>query len=397
MSEYQYYEFLAMDRQLTSEEMSALRSISSRAHITPVSLNNVYNFGDFKGNPTDLVRRYFEAHVYMANWGTAVFMINLPLEALSRETAETIQAKDFLDFKAFEKHWVIIWSLDEPLDLERFSMDDGTSWMKRLAPIREELLRGDLRSLYIGWLAAVSKEMIEDEKFEPLSLEGLGSLTPAQQALAEFLEVDPDILAGAGMGSPALEDPELKKKMMDEWLNTLSQEEIRSVLRLLLAGQGRQAERKLKDQYYSWLRSSPNVDSGKELRTVKEIRKNADSAQKVRLEKEWQEQKRQEEERRQKRQAHLEELAQNSSKAWEAIQRTVGRGSGLAYKEACQALVDLSEAYSNYRGPETFQQELNQFMGDHMRRKAFIKRLIQAGLLDQDLRAKKPTGKKEKT
>ncbi|MFO7877397.1 MAG: hypothetical protein R6U55_12525 [Desulfovermiculus sp.] len=30
-----------------------------------------------------MVRQNFDAHVYMANWGTAVFMINLPLEAIS--------------------------------------------------------------------------------------------------------------------------------------------------------------------------------------------------------------------------------------------------------------------------------------------------------------------------
>ena len=52
--------------------------------------------------------------------------------------------------------------------------------MKRLVPIREELLRGDLRNLYIGWLATLAKEMIDDEESEPLSSEGLGSLTPAQ-------------------------------------------------------------------------------------------------------------------------------------------------------------------------------------------------------------------------
>ncbi|MCF8039646.1 MAG: hypothetical protein K9K79_10050 [Desulfohalobiaceae bacterium] len=34
MSEYQYYEFLATDSPLTTEDMSALRSISSRANIT---------------------------------------------------------------------------------------------------------------------------------------------------------------------------------------------------------------------------------------------------------------------------------------------------------------------------------------------------------------------------
>ena len=82
-------------------------------------------------------------------------------------------------------------------------MDDGRGWMARLAPVRDELLRGDIRSLYIGWLAAVTGEMMDDDEMEPLAVSGLGSLTSAQQALAEFLEVDPDLLAGAGMGSPA--------------------------------------------------------------------------------------------------------------------------------------------------------------------------------------------------
>ncbi len=43
MSEYQYYEFLAIDRPLTSEEMADLRALSTRANITPVSFTNEYH------------------------------------------------------------------------------------------------------------------------------------------------------------------------------------------------------------------------------------------------------------------------------------------------------------------------------------------------------------------
>ena len=42
MSEYQYYEFLAIDRPLSEPETAALRAISSRARITPVSFVNEY-------------------------------------------------------------------------------------------------------------------------------------------------------------------------------------------------------------------------------------------------------------------------------------------------------------------------------------------------------------------
>ena len=51
MSEYQYYEFQAVDRPLTQEQMSELRAYSSRAQITPSSFVNVYHWGSFKGNP----------------------------------------------------------------------------------------------------------------------------------------------------------------------------------------------------------------------------------------------------------------------------------------------------------------------------------------------------------
>ena len=193
MSEYQYYEFLAIDRPLTEDEIDDLRALSTRAHITPVSFTNEYNWGDFKGNPDKLMQRYFDAHVYVANWMTAIFMVRLPIEALVKEIAESMAVPYVLDFKATKIHWIITWSLEESENYERFGMEDGRGWMARLAPVRDELLRGDIRSLYIGWLATVTGEMLDDDEMEPLSVSGLGSLTSAQQALAEFLEVDPDL------------------------------------------------------------------------------------------------------------------------------------------------------------------------------------------------------------
>ena len=48
MSEYQYYEFLALDRPLTAEERSELRSISTRAEITATRFANEYEWGDLR-------------------------------------------------------------------------------------------------------------------------------------------------------------------------------------------------------------------------------------------------------------------------------------------------------------------------------------------------------------
>ena len=53
MSEYQYYEFTAVDRPLTGREQAELRSLSTRADITATSFVNTYEWGDFKGDPRE--------------------------------------------------------------------------------------------------------------------------------------------------------------------------------------------------------------------------------------------------------------------------------------------------------------------------------------------------------
>ena len=50
-SEYQYYEFRAIDRPLTETQKSKISALSSRARVTSHTASFVYNYGDFKGNP----------------------------------------------------------------------------------------------------------------------------------------------------------------------------------------------------------------------------------------------------------------------------------------------------------------------------------------------------------
>jgi hypothetical protein len=380
MSEYQYYEFLAIDRPLTAEEMEDLRALSTRAHVTPVSFTNEYNWGDFKGNPEKLMERYFDAHVYVANWMTAIFKVRVPGEALSKRTVESMAASEALDFKATKTHWIITWHLEESENYERFGQEDGRGWMARLAPVRDELLRGDLRSLYIGWLAAVSREMMDDGEIEPISVNGLGQLTSAQQALAEFLEVDEDLLAGAGMGSPAAQDEEVSQKEMDAWINDLPGDEVKAVVKQLLSGQGQQAERSLKSRFVAWRRGLGGGGGGAPRRSIGELRANARAAEKIRVEKQRHEQRQQEVKRRRERDAYLKNLCKDFPNSWKSVQRIVERGSGSAYDEACRALVDLSEAYTVHASNKRFQEELKKFMVDHVRRKALVQRLMKASL-----------------
>src|SRR6266496_459420 len=87
MSEYQYYEFRAIDRPLNQDEMDELSDLSSRAEITPTSFTNTYSYGDFRGSPETLMDRYFDAFVYVANWGTRRLMFRIPRRFLDVEAA----------------------------------------------------------------------------------------------------------------------------------------------------------------------------------------------------------------------------------------------------------------------------------------------------------------------
>jgi len=70
MSEYRYYEFLALDRPLTDRQRAELRSISSRAEIRATRFVNEYEWGDLKADPRTMVEQDFDAFLYLANWGT---------------------------------------------------------------------------------------------------------------------------------------------------------------------------------------------------------------------------------------------------------------------------------------------------------------------------------------
>lgn len=87
MSEYQYYEFRALDRPLTAEQQR-LRSLSSRAEISATRFTSEYSFGGFRGDPwaaTGGVPRLLPVRGELGNAGAGVPA--LPRALLDAQTA----------------------------------------------------------------------------------------------------------------------------------------------------------------------------------------------------------------------------------------------------------------------------------------------------------------------
>lgn len=218
MSEYQCYEFVALDRQLTAKEMAELRAISSRAEISPTRFWNEYHWGNLGADSATLLTRYFDAHLYLANWGTRRFMLRLPARSVdvsalkpyfTGHRAKLTKAGAFvvLDF----------WSDDE----ER---DDEGDWFEgsrlgALTPLRAQVLQGDLGAAYIAWLSGVQSGEVDEDVREPPVPPGLGELAAPVASLAELLRVDRDLLAAAAEASPA---PVVSSKHLRAWVTALS-------------------------------------------------------------------------------------------------------------------------------------------------------------------------------
>ena len=163
MSEYQYYEFRAIDRPLDQEQMDELRALSTRAEITPTSFTNTYHWGDFKGKPSVLMERYFDAFVYVANWGTHWLMLRIPRRLIDVDAVKAYCDGEVVSLTARKEHVVLEFSSE---DESGDAWTEGEHWMPSLVSLRDELLRGDLRALYLGWLASFPARGWEGEYAE---------------------------------------------------------------------------------------------------------------------------------------------------------------------------------------------------------------------------------------
>lgn len=381
MSEYQYYEFAAIDQPLTRAEMEELRAVSTRAKITPTGFVNHYEWGDLKADPADWMRRYFDAFVHTANWCSCRLALRVPLAIFSKAELKPYATKYALAIKASDKHWIFDWTLNESQDYDRFAEEDGNGWMRRLLPLRNELLRGDLRSLYLGWLADTGGGELRDDALEPDVPPGLAELSPAQQALIEFLGIDPDMLAAASAGSAPVGRAEVEDdSCLDAWLGDWSRDNMAVVLKLIATGQGQEAERRVRFHHAAWLKAHRAFAPVARKRTLAELRELAKSASGHRLEREAQERAMREAENRRQREDYLRRLMTDVKQHWEAIEVQAKRGSASGYGQAVRAIADLAEGYRLTSSPKEFERALRHFLVRHATRGALLRRLTEAGL-----------------
>lgn len=224
MSEYQYYEFQAIDRPLSEAEQAHVRTLSRRVQVTPTQAIFTYSYGDFPGDPLTLLETHFDALLYTANWGTRELAFRFPHGLLDLERLQQYYwAVDEITLKTTEQYAVLDLCFH---DEDRVGWIEGEGLLATLAPLREDILRGDLRTLYLAYLKATqSAEEVDDDDeelddgLEYLDADpeddgsavelavppGLGQLSAPLRAFVDYVEIDAQLIARAAAASPPLE------------------------------------------------------------------------------------------------------------------------------------------------------------------------------------------------
>ena len=144
---------------------------------------NEYQWGNFKGDPTVWMEKYFDAFFYLANWGTRQFMLRLPARALDIADAQCFCCGDSAVARRKGESVILAFHSDD----EDGEWADGADQLSALIPLRSDLVRGDHRCLYLAWLLCVQAGEIDDDEKEPPVPRGLRTLTGPLDAFAEIM------------------------------------------------------------------------------------------------------------------------------------------------------------------------------------------------------------------
>jgi hypothetical protein len=375
MSEYQRYEFMTSDRPLTRKELDAVNALSSHIEASSTHAIIEYHWGDFKHDAIDVLHKFFDGYLYWANWGSPQLALRFPHGVLP---ANLIDSYDFDDFVTFSKHQDY-----DILDIQFGEMESPDNWTEyelgSLIPIREELMEGDQRALYIAWLAVQQaigdydeEEEEEEEEEEDIEISAppvppaFSTLTEAQRALAELLQVPQELLVAAarhsGKATSSTGDDFtawiklLSPDRRDDYLVRVAQNE---------PGLSRLLVRELRELGKDKTKAAPSTAEHVTYATLL----TESRAIKTRLAYEKLEQERLAHRRQ------LQKIHDHQDDYWHQVDMAAVRGSGAGYDEAVELLVKLREAAAEFQETPAFQARFRIWVQPHLRRPAFLKRL----------------------
>ena len=369
MSEYQYYEFQALDHPLTTSEQTYISSLSSRVQLTSRSAIFTYSYGDFRGEPKELLEKCFDVMLCMANWGTRQLVFRLPKSVIDSSVFAPYCLPEQITVSTTSSYVILDINID---DEEYRTWIEGAGCLSKFLQIREDILQGDLRALYLAWLKATSMSITEEEEdlLEPPVPANLKKLPVYLENFIEFFDIDQDLITSATELSVSQKS---EVEPIEEWIQALSSSEKNEFLLKIVKDEPNvklKLIKRLREIFKSAKNSSYDNISR---RSVTELLKGAKEQNEHRTKQELLI-------AQQEKVRKLESLALKEDKVWLEVYRLIELKQSKPYEQAVAYLIDLRDL-AEYQGSlEEFKASIQQIQKDYSTRSGLLSRLKKAGL-----------------
>lgn len=377
MSEYQYHEWQTLERPLTAAEQKAVNELSSHIDVTSTQASVTYNWSSFRHDPINVLAKYFDAYLYLANWGTRRLAFRFPKGLVDVVAIEAYCDEYHTNIKTVGDVQILEFDMDEEEGFDEWIDERGL--LSTLARLRDDILQGDYRTLYLAWLKAMTLESggyDEDEADpdnffndpEPALPAGLKQLTPPLNAFMDFFEIDPFLVAAAAELSPSLSPSQ--QADFAPLISRLTRPECDEFL-LKIVNSEPGAVASLRNKLSSFEKPKPSMQSNP--RTFGELLEAAERLHRA-------EAKRQADEKRKKHIAEMQELAKREVQTWQDVENTLKSGYSASNYDYATTLLDKLQQLAEFQGTQSnFDVRLRALVEEYKGRSALIGRWKKKG------------------
>jgi hypothetical protein len=262
--------------------------------------------------------------------------------------------------------------------------DDGTGWMGSLMSLRSEILRGDIRCLYLGWLLCAQNEEFAEDDLEPAVPAGLGELSAPLRSLIEFLGIDEDLVeVAASASAPLNASPD--REELAAWIQSLPEKEKNNLLVVAVAEPGERWKNELLRRFEQQkaLRTLPEPDgirrrTAGDLLTLAHAR--AEERERLLEAKRAAEAARRKAEDEANRARYLDQLEKREEATWNQITAHIQKRQPNEYDKAITLLVDLRDLAVRQGQVTAFQSAVGELRQEHAAKESLLRRLTKAKL-----------------
>jgi hypothetical protein len=268
--------------------------------------------------------------------------------------------------------------------LEDDDWDDGTGWMGSLMSLRSDLLGGDLRCPYLGWLLCAQNEEIAEDELEPAVPAGLGELSAPLHLLIEFLGIDEDLVeVAAAASAPPNFGPEQEE--LATWIQSLPEKEKNNLLVAAVSEPSGRWKNGLRGRFerQNALRNVPAPNAIRR-RTAGDLLTlaHARAQERTRLleAKRAAEAARRKAEDEANRARYLDQLEKREEATWNQIAAHIQKRQPNEYDKAITLLIDLRDLAVRQGQVAAFQSALEKLRRTHAAKESLLRRLTKAKL-----------------